>query len=207
MFIVYSPEGQSFIGSVQQLPVLKVDPAKRINKVNESELESLKVDVGKQAQNTQNRALNAYKKNQQPIRKIIVKATELMTNPVIAINDNESIENAWHLMAKEKIKHLPVMNSGELVGMCTQANILGRVIVDKQGGLEGVKPEKVSEIMNPMVVTTTGDTDVRHIAQALTGFDMDALIVMDEYQNISGIITESDLIRRLANEPPLELYT
>lgn len=207
MFIVYSPEGQSFIGSVQQLPVLKVDPAKRINKVKESELESLKVDVGKQPQNTQSRALNAYKKNQQPLRKVIVKATELMSSPVIAVNDTESIENAWHLMSKEKIKHLPVMNNGELVGMCTQANILGRVIIDKSGGLEGVKPENVAEIMNPMVVTTTGDTDVRHVAQALTGFDMDALIVMDEYQNISGIITESDLIRRLANEPPLELYT
>ena len=130
-----------------------------------------------------------------------------MSSPVIAVNDTETIENAWHLMVKEKIKHLPVMNNGELVGMCTQANILGRVIIDKSGGLEGVKPESVEEIMNPMVVTTTGDTDVRHVAQALTGFDMDALIVMDEYKNISGIITESDLIRRLANEPPLELYT
>lgn len=208
MFIVYSPEGQSFIGSVQQLPVLKVDPTKRINKVGESELEGLKVDVGKEESSTSTHALKAYKKNQQSgTRQVIVKAAELMSSPVITIAAADSIENAWYLMNQHGIKHLPVVDRGELVGMCTQTNILGRMIVNKEGALEGVKPETVSEAMQETVVTTSLDTDVRHVAQALMGFDIEALVIMSDYHQIVGIVTPSDLIKRLATEPPLELYT
>ncbi len=210
MFIVYSPDGQSFIGSVQQLPMLKVDPTKRINKINESEFEGLKPD-NRPSQSghavSLNPAVDAYKKNQRSSRHLIVKAAELMSSPVITVNSSEAIENAWNLMQKKGIKHLPVLERGELVGMCTQSNILGRVIINKRGELEGVKPELVSDTMQATVVTTSSDTDVRHVAHALMSFEMDALLVMDDYQRISGIITESDLIRRLANEPPLELYT
>ncbi len=208
MFIVYSPEGQSFVGSVQQLPAIKVDPATRINKVDETLLKQLDVNSGKQEQNAPySSALNAYKSISKTDRKLIVKAAELMSSPVITVNSSESIENAWKIMQDKQIKHLPVIDRGELVGICNQSSILGRVIIDKQGRLEGVKPELVSETMNEIVVTTSSDTDIRHVAQALTEMDIDALLIMDQNQDLKGIVTSSDLLRRLANEPPLELYT
>ncbi|WP_040725393.1 HPP family protein [Thiomicrorhabdus sp. Kp2] len=210
MFIVYSPEGQSFIGAVQNLPALKVDPAQRINKVEEAELDGLKVDIGHKDEQGkhQNSALNAYNENRSNAqRRIIVKVSEIMASPVFQVDANSSIENAWRLMEKHDIKHLPVIDNGELVGMCSEANLLGRMIISKSGELEGVKPELVRDVMQAGVVTTTLDTDIRHIAQALTKYQIDALVIMSEYQKILGIVTESDLISRLAKEPPIELYT
>ncbi len=207
MFVVYSPEGQNFIGSVQQLPMLRVDPAKRINPVDQGDLPALNVDQDTPQQQNSKKALSAYKGNQKSNRKVVVKAAELMSSPVIAISASASLENAWKLMQDEQIKHLPVIEEGELVGMCTQIDLLARVIVDKEGNLEGVKPELIGDIMNPVVVTTTGDTDVRHIAEALTEFDIGALVVTDAYQKMLGIVTEKDLIKRLAKEPPIEIYT
>lgn len=210
MFIVYSPEGRSFIGAVQSLPVLKVDPAQRINKIEETELGALKVDV-KAQQHTQkdsNAALRAYKKNQTKLPgQVIVNVSEIMTSPVFTININNSIEEAWHLMQAKKVKHLPVLNNAELVGMCSQEDLLARIIVSKSGELEGVKQEQVGDVMQSGVVTTTLDTDIRHVAQALTGYQIDVLVIMSEYHQILGIVTESDLIRRLAKEPPIEIYT
>lgn len=209
MFIVYSPEGQSFIGAVQNLPVLKVDPAHRINKVEESELGALKTDIESKSQNSQkNSALNAYKQNQsmssgQPV----VKVAEVMVSPVVTINVNASLEEAWQMMHTKKIKHLPVLDNAELVGMCSQENLLARIIVGKSGELEGVKPEKVADVMHTEVVTTSLDTDIRHVAQALTQYQIDALVIMSEYHQIIGIVAESDLIKRLAKEPPIEIYT
>ncbi|WP_321322986.1 HPP family protein [Thiomicrorhabdus sp.] len=210
MFIVYSPEGQSFIGALQNLPALKVDPAKRINRIEETELEGLKVDIKNRQDSSkkENSALNAYKVNQQSSqRKIIVKVAEIMSSPVITVESNSSLEEAWLLMQKHKIKHLPVLNNGELVAMCSQANLLTRMIVSSSGELEGVKPEKVSDVMKPEVITTSHETDIRHIALALTEYQIDVLVIMNEYQKILGIVTESDLISRLAQEPPIELYT
>jgi len=209
MFIVYSPEGQSFIGAVQNLPVLKVDPAKRINKVEESELGALKTDIESKSQsNPKNSALNAYKQNQSTSSgKPVVKVAEVMVSPVVTINVNASLEEAWQIMHSKKIKHLPVLNNAELVGMCSQENLLTRIIVGKSGELEGVKPEKVVDVMHTEVVTTNLDTDIRHVAQALNQYQIDALVIMSEYHQIIGIVTESDLIRRLAKEPPIEIYT
>ncbi|WP_029407356.1 HPP family protein [Thiomicrorhabdus sp. Milos-T2] len=209
MFIVYSPEGQSFIGAVQNLPVLKVDPAKRINKVEQSELGALKTDIESKSQsNPKNSALNAYKQNQSTSSgKAVVKVAEVMVSPVVTINVNASLEEAWQIMHSKKIKHLPVLNNAELVGMCSQENLLTRIIVGKSGELEGVKPEKVVDVMHTEVVTTNLDTDIRHVAQALNQYQIDALVIMSEYHQIIGIVTESDLIRRLAKEPPIEIYT
>jgi len=210
MFIVYSPEGQSFIGAAQNLPALKVDPAKRINKIEAAELEELKVDLQQaHSGNTkQNSAVNAYKVNQKESqRRLLVKGAEIMSSPVITIEEGSSLEDAWNLMQKHNIKHLPVLSEGQLVAMCSKTDLLTRMIVNAKGELEGVKPEKVSQVMKTGVVTTALETDIRHIALALTDYDIDALVIMGEYQKILGIVTESDLINRLAQEPPIELYT
>jgi len=210
MFIVYSPEGQSFIGAAQNLPVLKVDPAKRINKPEAAGMDALKEDTNSDAHgySSQAMALNAYKENQTGhIRQVIVKVAELMTSPVVTTNVDSNLEEVWQLMQEKGVKHLPVLDRGELVGMCSQSQILARVIVNKEGRLEGVKPELVSDIMQTEVVTTSLDTDVRHVAQALSHYQIDALVIMSDYHQVLGIVTESDLIKRLANDPPLELYT
>lgn len=202
MFIVYSPEGRSFIGAVQNLPALKVEPAKRINKIDETDEERKEKHTPKKSG-----ALDAYKNNQQESkRSIIVKVSEIMVSPVITVGANNTLEEAWNLMKDNSIKHLPVLDDAELVGMCSQSDLLGRIIVSKSGDLEGVKPERVKDVMHSEVVTTSLDTDIRHIAQALTGYQIDALVIMNEYHQILGIVSEGDLIRRLAKEPPIELY-
>jgi CBS-domain-containing membrane protein len=136
----------------------------------------------------------------------VVKVAEIMSSPVETIDIDDSLETAWQLMQKHSIKHLPVIDNGELVGICSQTNLLGRVIVSNSGELEGVKPEKVGQVMQSEVVTTSLDTDIRHVAQVLTEYQIDALLIMSEYHKILGIVTESDLISRLAKEPPVELY-
>ena len=209
MFMVYTPEGRSFIGDAQNLPALKVDPARRVNKVEDMDVSNFKVDIkGSEKKSTKNEALNAYKKNQnQSKRRLIVKVSEIMTAPVFTIERNTSIEQAWAMMQEYKIKHLPVMNGDNLVGICSQSDLLSRMIVSNQGQLEGVKNESVAQIMKEKVITTSSDTDIRHVAQVLTEFEIDALLIMSDYYQIVGIVTERDLISRLATEPPLELYT
>ena len=52
------------------------------------------------------------------------KVSEVMNKNVIAINKNDSLEDAAEIMAQNKIKRLPVMNKQELVGIITATDIL-----------------------------------------------------------------------------------
>lgn len=54
-------------------------------------------------------------------------ARHVMTSPVTTINETASIEEAAKLMAKKKIKRLPVINDGKLVGILTYTDIVFKV--------------------------------------------------------------------------------
>lgn len=54
-------------------------------------------------------------------------ARQIMSSPVITINETASIEEAAKLMAKKRIKKLPVMNNGKLVGILSFTDIVFKV--------------------------------------------------------------------------------
>ena len=54
-------------------------------------------------------------------------AKQVMTAPIITINENANIEEAAKLMAKKKAKRLPVMNNDRLVGILTFTDIVFKV--------------------------------------------------------------------------------
>ena len=57
----------------------------------------------------------------------ILTARQVMTSPLITINETANIEDAAKLMAKKKAKRLPVMNNDKLVGIITFTDIVFKV--------------------------------------------------------------------------------
>ena len=208
MFVVYSPEGRSFIGATQPIPTLKVDPAARTSAVEDNVLDGVDVDSESETgQNKSSSAINAYLTNQKDkSRRAVIQVSEIMTSPVEVIASVNSLEEAWAKMSSDHIAHLPVMRDNALIGICSQTDLLARVIVDKEGELEGVKRELVEDVMKTQVITTRVDTDIRHVAKVLIEYKIGALVVMNEFEQPVGIVTRGDLITRLGKEPPVELY-
>ncbi len=54
-------------------------------------------------------------------------ARHVMTSPVLTINETASIDEAAKLMAKKKIKKLPVINNGKLIGIVSFTDIVFKV--------------------------------------------------------------------------------
>lgn len=54
-------------------------------------------------------------------------ARQIMTSPVLTINETASIEEAARIMARKKVKRLPVMNNDKLVGIITYTDIVSKV--------------------------------------------------------------------------------
>ena len=54
-------------------------------------------------------------------------ARQVMSSPVLTINETASIDEAAKLMAKKRIKRLPVMNNQKFVGMITLTDIVTKM--------------------------------------------------------------------------------
>lgn len=55
-------------------------------------------------------------------------ARQIMTSPVITIGEMASIEEAAKLMARKKVRKIPVMNKQKLVGIVTFTDIVTKVL-------------------------------------------------------------------------------
>ncbi len=54
-------------------------------------------------------------------------ARQVMTSPLLTISETASIDEAAKLMAKKKVKKLPVLNKQKLIGIVTLTDIVTKV--------------------------------------------------------------------------------
>ncbi|CAN8139812.1 CBS domain-containing protein [uncultured Thiomicrorhabdus sp.] len=206
MFVVYSPEGQSLASTVQQIPVLRVDPSTRVNQIENSWLDELKPDE-KSLLAKPSKAVNAYQQNKKESQhRVVVKVAEIMSEPIITINQEALLAQAYDRMSRLQIDYLPVLDDKRLIGLLSREQVLRKVIVAENGDLELGGERLVGAVMQQQIITTELDTDIRQVAQVFTQFDVGALVIMNSMEQPVGIVTRGDLVKRLAKEPPLEIY-
>lgn len=210
MFIIYGPEGRNFIGTHPG----KTRDATKINPLQKTTFQETMLELEPDPPESSprhyqtHRALHQYQKQLDAIkeRHIIVVVSEIMSTEIITVTPETTFHTAWELMQNHKIHHLPVVQDGNLVGMCSSQELLRHVIVNKNNQLEPSIEHQISEIANPEVITTIATVDVRRVAFIMTEYQIGALPVMSDTGQLIGIITRSDLIKRLAKLPPLEIY-
>ncbi|NCN43080.1 MAG: hypothetical protein CO158_00995 [Piscirickettsiaceae bacterium CG_4_9_14_3_um_filter_43_564] len=205
MFIVYSPEGRNRVTSAQGFPKLKVDPTKETLALGESEMDQLPLNPVQKREGRSQSALKQYQAVQHPPRTPVVKISEMMVSPVITIEQHQTIEDAWKLIKNAKIHHLPVLNEdGRLVGLLTSHDLLSL----KYEANPSVRDNEmiVSDWMKKEVVTTKADTDIRRVAYVMSEYNLSCLPIMSELDEVVGMVTQSDIVRRLGQSPPLEVY-
>jgi CBS domain-containing protein len=61
-----------------------------------------------------------------------VLAREIMTSPVVTVGPDVKIEDGMQIMVTKKIRHLPILENGELVGVVTLADLVRVVLADQE---------------------------------------------------------------------------
>lgn len=209
MFVVYSPEGRNFIGAEPTNKATKINPVTAVE-FKETMME-LDKDYPAEAQRHQraNYALGQYQKQLETMsdRHVVVMVSEIMSSPVISLPPTATLTEVWDIMQQRKIQHIPVVDGQRLVGICSSQELLRHVIVNQSNQIETPADRAIMEIANPEVVTTLANVDVRRVAFIMSEYRIGSLPVMSEDgHRMIGMITRSDLIKRLAKLPPLEIY-
>lgn len=122
-----------------------------------------------------------------------------MTPNPIAADVHMSLPDAHQLMVTHKIRRLPVLEGGRLVGIVTRGDIRGAepssattLSIYELHYLLARLPLK--DIMHRDPVTVSPDTSVREAARLMLTHKIAGLPVVEAGQLV-GIITESDIFR------------
>lgn len=121
---------------------------------------------------------------------------DAMTAVPITVFPEDDLVRARQLMSTNRIRHLPVVQRGQLVGLLTERDLL-RVT----GGAPAERAEMttVRDVMVSKVVTTTARMPLRKAARLLWEHKFGCLPVVDAELRVIGILTETDFIRFAAD--------
>lgn len=119
-----------------------------------------------------------------------MQVRDYMTANVETIGADRDYMEAFRLMQTRKFHHLPVVDAdGHLVGILAERDLL----IASMHYLQ--TPIEVSEIMTRTVMTIGADTPISDAATLMVKHAIGGLPVMDDRNEIIGIITETDVFR------------
>lgn len=211
MFYVYSPHGRIFSGPLERLP--KVKPTARARspeafRQSPSDYEARaqvepQYDVSKQAIADYQQLLEGNS-----AREVVYHAYQIMSSPVVSIQSNATLNKAYEMFQSYSYQLLPVLDERkQLVAALSRRNLYESML--SQARESSVKNDSIMNIFSgnsQEVISSDPVTDIRRIAQVLMTQRMDALPIVEESHRLVGIVSRTDIIRCVTNDPPLSLW-
>lgn len=130
------------------------------------------------------------------------KVRDWMTPNPVTVDASTSIVEAVHLLKEKKIRRLPVMKHGKLVGLVTERMLLS-YMPGKATSLDTwevhylLAKTPVTEAMNPKPNTVTPDTDLADCAKIIHDRKLNGITVVDDKGDLVGILTTTNALEAL----------
>ena len=133
-----------------------------------------------------------------------MQVKEIMSTAVEVVGRNDDLSMVEDLMTAKKLRHVPVVEDGELVAIVSQRDLFKAMMSSAMG--YGEKAQKtylhnvrVKEVMTYPVITVAPDTSVGEAAALMLQKGIGCLPVVDG-ATLVGIVTKTDLLRCLRSQ-------
>jgi CBS domain-containing protein len=118
------------------------------------------------------------------------RAREVMTSELITANDDTRIEEVAEILEKHRIKRVPVIHDGKLVGIVSRANLLHGLVARQTDGNPSIDDRKIKAAVE------------KNLSDAGVRIQLLNLVVSNGVARIWGIVTtpEEQVAARIAAE-------
>lgn len=132
-----------------------------------------------------------------------MRVAELMTSKVFTVEPHDLIDRVFFLIHYEKIRHIPVVEKGKLVGIVSDRDLykaLGPksnsnvLEANKENTQLHVVSQKVTHIMHRGVHTIGPEAMASEAAAAMVEHRVSALPVVEK-DKLVGILSSTDILR------------
>src|SRR5215470_16751612 len=128
-----------------------------------------------------------------------VTVKDIMSKNPTTLGRNDTLDVADDIMTLGRIRHIPIVEEGQIVGMVSQRDLF-RSAVARVMGYGGkaqraiTKTIKVKEVMIEPVITISPDASIKEAARQMMEKKIGCLPVV-EGEVFVGLITETDILR------------
>lgn len=130
--------------------------------------------------------------------------SSIMTTKVVAVQEQDKLQDVMEIFRKHKIRHLPVLSGKKIAGIISRTDInrltFGALFENQEGA-----DEAVLEILSiPQVMTTkpkmvNPNDSIRDVAEIFANEEFHALPVVDG-EELKGIVTTTDIIKYMLEQ-------
>lgn len=127
---------------------------------------------------------------------------DLMQTEVVTLDAKDRLDLADSLMRLGRIRHMPVLENGKLVGILSQRDLFRAALstalhLRPAAEREWLAKIPVREVMTTPVVTATPDMPVREAVRLMLEHKIGCLPVVERGELV-GLVSETDFLRYLA---------
>jgi CBS domain-containing membrane protein len=128
-----------------------------------------------------------------------MQVKDIMAREVATLGRNDTLDLADDLMRLDRIRHLPVLDDGRVVGVVSQRDLFRSGLALALGYGERaqktlLKTIRVKEVMSEPAITIAPEATVKEAARLMIEHKIGCLPVVDR-QALVGIVTETDILR------------
>lgn len=147
------------------------------------------------------KAIAAYASTEKNTRPRNFPASLIMSSPVISLDSQANLNQAWNLMLQEEVNYLVLQNgAGDLEGVLTKLELLKQAAgVGKLAKEENPATTAAIKLASEPLLVANENTDIRELAKVMLAQSLRAVPLVNEQEELTGLITRSDLIIALAN--------
>ena len=143
-----------------------------------------------------------------------IKVKDVMTNLVVTVRPQDTIQEAARQLLNNRISGAPVVEQGRLVGVISEADLVAAyapparsgsyfVATDSMFSLRGTggggkHRTRVADVMTKDVVSISRDTSVWKAVSLIDRRSVRRLPVVDSDGYVVGVLARSDLVRAMA---------
>ena len=131
--------------------------------------------------------------------------SRIMTSNVVSLNKTDSLEEAEALFKRHNIRHIPITQGQQVIGILSHTDLL-RISFADSIGYDDQDVETtvynmftIEQVMVKKLETVSSTTTVREVAEILSKREFHALPVVDN-DVLVGIVTSTDLINFLLDQ-------
>jgi len=212
MFAIYDTRGRRFRDTLENLRKIQAPQATAGMQLrtNISEDETIPVPTTGNSGEAEvsRKALQAYRDirhlNQ---REPIYHAHQIMSHPVTTVLMDMDILAARRYFQQKKYQQMPVINAQhQITGMLSIEDLLQFIIIDDDQ-IHYVRGKQVADAMSKEVITADPISDIRRVAQVMQEYHLSGVPIVNDQDSLIGIVSRSDILRAVTNDPPLNMWS
>jgi CBS domain-containing protein len=124
-----------------------------------------------------------------------------MTSHVRTATPDQSLKEIWRMLVDERCHHIPILEDGRPIGMISTRDLVR--VARKHGAKklsEGIYGDEIAADVMTRGLEMIYDNELVEEAIDRIGIgDFHALVVLDDDDNLAGIVTNHDLLHYLAD--------